>query len=72
MRKQLTYADYPFDDVPAWQMKLEYDFSRVCGGLALDYMIGKLTEKEFVEAVIELRAEQAEEFLDIWCEGLSK
>ena len=66
--KELTYNDYPFDEVPAWQMKLEYDFSRVCGGIALDYMIGKMNEKEFADAVIELRAQHAEDFVTILCE----
>ena len=67
--RELTYKDYPFDEVPAWQMKLEYDFSRRCGGFALDFMLGNLTEKEFADAVIELRAEQAEDFVTALCEG---
>ena len=66
--RDITYNEYPFDEIPAWQMKLEYDFARVCGGIALDYMIGNLTEKEFADAVIESKAEYAEEFLKAWGE----
>ena len=68
---KLTYNDYPFDQTPAWSMKLDWEFSSRFGGFALEYMIGKLTDAEFIEEVMSLREEHAEDYVKGMCEELS-
>lgn len=70
--RELTYKDYPFDQTPAWSMKLDWEFSSRFGTFALEYMLGKMTDAEFIETVMELRAEHAEDYVDAMCKEWSK
>ena len=62
----MDYAGYPFDETPAWDAALCVSFDRAVGELCLEFYVGKMSVEELGQAVLDLRAENTEKYLDKW------
>jgi hypothetical protein len=66
-----TYNDYPFDETPAWQMKLDHEFAYHFGDITWGYMMGQTTAEEFAREVMEFRGRYTTAFLQLAFEDKS-
>jgi hypothetical protein len=67
--REFTYRDYPFDETPAWQMKIDHEFSREFGNVAVKRGVGHLTDAEFVESVLNMREKYCEAWVELFHSG---
>jgi hypothetical protein len=63
LSNKITYKDYPFDETPAWQMKLDHEFAKHFGDIAMRHMMGENTVEEFANEVLDFRARYSEAWL---------
>jgi hypothetical protein len=60
---KITYKDYPFDQTPAWQMKLDHEFAYHFGDIAMRHMVGETSLQEFANEILDFRARYSEAWL---------
>jgi len=58
-----TYDDYPFDQMPAWNARLDHEFALHFSDIAWGYMMGQTTAEEFAREAMEFRGRYTNAFL---------
>jgi hypothetical protein len=60
-----TYNDYPFDEMPAWNARLDHDFAYHFGDIAWRHMMGETTAEEFAHEAMEFRGRYTNAYLEL-------